>query len=68
MRCFLDFTTFDDLFWFGTYESSVGMISRSFILPKDIDREKIGAKYEDGRLYITLEKEEVRKEKSISIN
>ena len=50
------------------YESSIGMISRSFILPKDADREKIGAKYEDGRLYITLEKEEARKAKSISIN
>jgi HSP20 family protein len=50
------------------YESSIGMISRSFILPKDTDREKIGAKYEDGRLYITLEKEEARKAKSISIN
>ena len=50
------------------YESSIGMISRSFVLPKDIDREKIGAKYEDGRLYISLEKEEARKAKSISIN
>jgi len=50
------------------YESSIGMISRSFLLPKDVDREKINAKYEDGRLYITLEKEESRKAKSISIN
>ncbi len=50
------------------YESSIGMISRSFVLPKDVDREKINAKYEDGRLYITLEKEEARKAKSISIN
>jgi len=49
------------------YESSIGMISRSFILPKDIDRDKINAKYEDGRLYITLEKEESRKAKSINI-
>ena len=50
------------------YESSIGLISRSFVLPKDIDREKINAKYEDGRLYVSLEKEEARKEKSISIN
>ena len=50
------------------YESSIGMISRSFVLPKDVDREKINAKYEDGRLYISLEKEEARKAKSISIN
>jgi len=50
------------------YESNIGMISRSFLLPKDVDREKIDAKYEDGRLYITLNKEESRKAKSISIN
>lgn len=50
------------------YESNIGMISRSFLLPKDVDREKINAKYEDGRLYISLEKEESRKAKSISIN
>ncbi len=48
-------------------ESSYGLISRSFILPKDIDRDKISAKYEDGRLYISLEKEETRKARSISI-
>jgi HSP20 family protein len=48
-------------------ESSFGLISRSFILPKDVDREKINAKYEDGRLYVSLEKEEARKAKSISI-
>jgi len=50
------------------YESNIGMISRSFLLPKDVDRDKIDAKYEDGRLYITLDKEESRKAKSISIN
>jgi len=49
------------------YESSIGMISRSFLLPEDVDRDKIDAKYEDGRLYITLNKEESRKAKSISI-
>jgi len=48
-------------------ESSFGLISRSFVLPKDIDRDKISAHLEDGRLYITLEKEESRKAKSISI-
>jgi HSP20 family protein len=48
-------------------ESSYGLISRSFVLPKDVDREKISAKYEDGRLYISLEKEEARKARSISI-
>ncbi len=48
-------------------ESSFGLISRSFILPEGIDKEKIDAKYEDGRLYISLEKEESRKAKSISV-
>ena len=49
-------------------ESNFGLISRSFVLPKDADREKISANYEDGRLYISLEKEEARKARSISIN
>ena len=48
-------------------ESSFGLISRSFILPKDVDREKISAHYEDGRLYISLEKEESKKARNISI-
>lgn len=49
-------------------ESSFGVISRSFVLPEGIDEEKIDARYEDGRLYVTLEKEEARKAKSISVN
>jgi len=49
-------------------ESKFGLISRSFILPKDVDRDKITAHYEDGRLYISLEKEDSRKARSISIN
>ncbi|HIP15072.1 MAG TPA: Hsp20/alpha crystallin family protein [Sulfurimonas autotrophica] len=48
-------------------ESNFGIISRSFILPDNIDRDKIQAKYEDGRLYLTLEKLESKKTKSISI-
>ena len=49
------------------HESNFGLISRSFILPKDVDRENISAHFEDGRLYITLEKEESRKARNISI-
>ena len=49
-------------------ESNFGLISRSFVLPEGIDREKINAKLEDGRLYITLEKEESRKAKSIAVS
>ncbi|MBA1419588.1 MAG: Hsp20/alpha crystallin family protein [Epsilonproteobacteria bacterium] len=48
-------------------ESNFGMISRSFVLPEGIDTSKVDAKYEDGRLYITLEKEESRKAKSIAV-
>jgi len=48
-------------------ESNFGLISRAFVLPEGIDRSKVDAKYEDGRLYITLEKEESRKAKSISV-
>jgi len=48
-------------------ESAFGLISRSFVLPKDVDRDKISAHLENGRLYISLEKEETRKAKQISI-
>jgi HSP20 family protein len=48
-------------------ETNFGLISRSFVLPEGIDKEKVDAKYEDGRLYITLEKEESRKAKSIAV-
>ncbi|WP_457748056.1 Hsp20/alpha crystallin family protein [Sulfurimonas sp.] len=49
-------------------ESNFGVISRSFVLSDNIDRDKIKAKYEDGRLYLTLEKVESKKTKSISIS
>ena len=48
-------------------ESNFGMISRSFVLPEGIDTSKVDAQYEDGRLYVTLEKEESRKAKSIAV-
>ncbi|HFU77364.1 MAG TPA: Hsp20/alpha crystallin family protein [Epsilonproteobacteria bacterium] len=48
-------------------ESNFGMISRSFVLPEGIDSSRVDAKYEDGRLYVTLEKEESRKAKSIAV-
>jgi len=48
-------------------ESNFGVISRSFILPDNIDRDKIQAKFKDGRLYLTLEKLESKKTKNISI-
>jgi HSP20 family protein len=48
-------------------ESSFGHFTRVFTLPEGIDRDKIDAKFEDGRLYITLEKEASRKAKTISV-
>ncbi len=48
-------------------ESSFGLISRSFALGDNIDRDSIQAKYEDGRLYLTFEKVESKKAKTISI-
>jgi HSP20 family protein len=48
-------------------ESAFGLISRTFSLPDDIDHEKIDAKYENGRLFITLEKEEAKKPRNIVI-
>lgn len=48
-------------------ESNFGLISRSFVLSDTVDRDKIDAKFENGRLYITLEKVESKKSKSVSI-
>jgi len=48
-------------------ESYFGEISRVFVLPEGINKDKIDAKFEDGRLYIELEKVESKKAKSISI-
>jgi HSP20 family protein len=48
-------------------ESNFGHISRVFSLPEGIDKEKIDAKLEDGRLYITLEKEASKKARSIAV-
>ena len=48
-------------------ESSFGRISRSFLLPDGIDADKVEANLKDGRLYISLEKEESKKAKSIAV-
>ena len=49
-------------------ESNFGVISRSFVLSDNIDRDKIEAKFEDGRLYLKLEKVESKKTKNIAIS
>jgi len=48
-------------------ESNFGLISRSFVLPEGIDTSKVDAHYANGRLRITLEKEEARKAKNIAV-
>jgi HSP20 family protein len=48
-------------------ESSFGLISRSFALGDNINRDNIEAKYEDGRLYLTFEKVASKKVKTITI-
>jgi HSP20 family protein len=48
-------------------ESSFGLISRSFALGDNINQENIQAKYEDGRLYLTFEKIESKKVKTITV-
>lgn len=48
-------------------ESSFGMFSRSFALSDSINQDKIDARYENGRLYITLEKTESKKAKKIAV-
>lgn len=48
-------------------ESDFGLFSRSFVLPDSIDRDSIKAKYEDGRLYLALQKVASKKAKTISI-
>ena len=48
-------------------ESNFGLISRSFALADNIDRDSIEAEYENGRLYLKFEKVEDKKIKTISI-
>jgi HSP20 family protein len=48
-------------------ESNFGMISRTFVLPEGVDSTRVDAHFRDGRLAITLEKEESRKAKSIAV-
>ena len=48
-------------------ESNFGLISRSFVLGDNISQENVNAKYEDGRLYLTFDKKEEKKAKSINV-
>ncbi|MEO1785306.1 Hsp20/alpha crystallin family protein [Thermodesulfobium sp. 4217-1] len=49
-------------------ERSYGSFSRSFSLPDNVERDKIGAKYENGLLKITLPKKPESQPKEIPVN
>lgn len=48
-------------------ESAFGKFERRYVLPENVETDTIDAKYEDGRLSITLEKTKAAKLKSIAI-
>lgn len=48
-------------------ESAFGSFSRSFFLPDSVDEDSIEAKYEDGLLNITIQKDETKTRKQIEI-
>ncbi len=64
IRKFKDGLSEDDYY---LCESNYGLISRTFLLDDNIDRDNIKAKYEDGRLYLTFEKVEYKKARTINI-
>ena len=49
------------------YERSYGAFERRFVLPSDVDTEKIDAKYENGVLEIVIPKTESKKPKEIKV-
>ncbi len=48
-------------------ERRTSSFSRSFVLPKDVDREKIDATFKNGLLTLTLQKEPKAQPKSIQV-
>lgn len=49
-------------------ERSYGEFSRSFVLPDNVNKDSIQAKFEDGVLHLTLDKIEPEKPKEIEIS
>jgi len=48
-------------------ESAFGKFERQYILPDNVDKEKVDASFKDGRLVIELEKTEAAKARSIQV-
>jgi len=44
-------------------ERSYGEFTRSFVLPENVNKDKIDAKYDNGMLHLTIEKKEPEKPK-----
>ncbi len=57
-----------DGFSYVRMERSFGEFSRSFILPENIKKDSIAAKFENGVLYVSLEKIEPEKPKEIEVS
>ncbi len=49
-------------------ERMYGTFTRSFMLPDNVDKDSISAKFEDGVLNVTLNKKEPEKPKEIDVN
>ncbi len=53
---------------FRRVERSYGSFRRSFTLPRGVDPSKVGAKFEDGVLTLTLPKSEMAKSRKITVS
>jgi len=48
-------------------ERNFGSFTRSFMLPENINKESVQAKYDNGVLYLTLQKKEPEKPKEFNV-
>jgi len=64
VRHFKNELTRDDYY---IYESAFGKFERRYLLPESVDSEKVDAKFEDGRLSISLEKTKKAKPRTIAV-
>jgi len=64
VRHFKNELTRDDYY---IYESAFGKFERRYLLPESVDSEKVDAKFEDGRLSISLEKTHKAKPRTIAV-
>lgn len=53
--------------YFIKVERNFGEFTRSFVLPDNVNKESISAKYENGILHLTFEKKEIEKPKVVEV-